>query len=167
VLVVAAAGNDALRRETRHFDEAPPPRYPARYEQVLAVAPSESTGAPASYSNRADVRARTNGITSFGGEIGGEGKGVVGVYSADTFPDGQRNTSGWAQWAGTSFATPLIAGVAARLWAQSSRYQPSELMERIRSYARPMASNAGPDADPDGPLDAPLLPAWQDYQPGY
>ena len=164
VLVVAAAGNDALRRQTRHVDEAPPPRYPARYKEVFAVAAAEASGAPASYSNRADVVARTNGITSFGGELGG-GKGVVGIYSSDAYPQGQANTTGWAQWAGTSFATPLIAGVAARLWAQSSHYQPADLMERIRSYAKPMASSSAPDADPDGPLDAPLLPAWQEYQP--
>jgi hypothetical protein len=164
VLVVAAAGNDALRPQT-HEGMPPPPRYPARYQTVFAVAAAGPDGAPATYSNRADVRPLGNGITSFGGEIGRDGAGVIGVYTAPTFPGGQANATGWAQWAGTSFATPIVAGVAARLWAGDNRQQPPQLMQRIRSLAKPMASGAAPDPDPDGALDAPLLAAWQEHLP--
>jgi subtilisin family serine protease len=164
VLVVAAAGNDASRPQT-HEGIPPPPRYPARYQQVFAVAAVGPDGSPASYSNRADVLPLGNGITSFGGEIGRDGAGVVGVYSANTFPGGAANTTGWAQWAGTSFATPIIAGLASRLWSQDDHQQPSDLMQRIRGFARPMTSDTVPDQDPDGALDAPLLPAWQEYVP--
>jgi hypothetical protein len=162
VLVVAAAGNDALRPQT-HEGMPPPPRYPARYQTVFAVAASGPDGAPATYSNRADVRPLGNGITSFGGEIGRDGAGVIGVYTAPTFPGGGSNATGWAQWAGTSFATPIVTGVAARLWARDNQQQPPRLMQRIRSFAKPMASGAAPDPDPDGALDAPLLAAWQEY----
>ncbi|HTD77325.1 MAG TPA: S8 family serine peptidase, partial [Chloroflexota bacterium] len=137
----------------------------ARYQQVFAVAAVGPDGSPASYSNRADVLPLGNGITSFGGEIGRDGAGVVGVYSANTFPGGAANTTGWAQWAGTSFAAPIIAGLASRLWSQDDHQQPSDLMQRIRGFARPMTSNTVPDQDPDGALDAPLLPAWQEYVP--
>ena len=164
VLVVAAAGNDASRPQT-HEGIPPPPRYPARYQQVFAVAAVGPDGSPASYSNRADVLPLGNGITSFGGEIGRDGAGVVGVYSANTFPGGAANTTGWAQWAGTSFAAPIIAGLASRLWSQDDHQQPSDLMQRIRGFARPMTSDTVPDQDPDGALDAPLLPAWQEYVP--
>jgi hypothetical protein len=183
VLVVAAAGNDGQRPQLRLSDTPPPPRYPARYQDVFAVAAATASGAPASYSNRADVRPLGNGITCFGGEIvasqapglaamtaggtaaDGRGTAVVGVYSAERLPDGQPNTTGWAQWAGTSFAAPIIAGLAARLLASDASLTPDQLMRRLLGFAK-RSSGAGPISDdPDGPLDAPLLDAWQTYQP--
>jgi hypothetical protein len=174
VLVVAAAGNDALRPATHEHDTPPPPRYPARYQEVLAVAATGADGLPASYSNRADVPPLGNGITCFGGEVEQADKpdavaettvGITGVYSADRLPDGQANTSGWVRWAGTSFSAPIIAGIAARLWSQHGELAPSELMQRIRGYAKPMPSGRAPNIDPDGPLDAPLLNVRQEYLP--
>ena len=43
---------------------------------------------------------------------------VRGVYIAPTFPGGEDNSSGWADWSGTSFATPVISALGAHLLAQ-------------------------------------------------
>jgi hypothetical protein len=36
---------------------------------------------------------------------------VRGVYIAPTFPGGEPNFNGWADWSGTSFATPVISAL--------------------------------------------------------
>jgi hypothetical protein len=132
IKVVAAAGNDAIPG-TR-----PPARYPAAFPKVMGVGalpkgfPRTAAGYKAArYSNFSDRPPRT-GYMAFGGEAG-IGQGVRGVYLSD-FPDegrgclsalwqifGQKddevkyrtNHTGWAWWAGTSFAAPIISGMLA------------------------------------------------------
>jgi len=41
------------------------------------------------------------------------------LYIAPTFPSGEPNLSGWADWSGTSFATGIISGLSAHLMARS------------------------------------------------
>ncbi len=182
VLVVAAAGNDALRALLG--GALPPPRYPAYYQSVLAVAAAGPDGAPAVYSNRADVLPLGNGVTTFGGNVvvpdrrdeppeadpgvaaGGRAQSVVGLYSSPTLPRGEANTTGWVHWAGTSFATAIMSGLAARLWQQDGSQSPTDLIYRVRSLARNAPSRPRRPAgkDPDGPLDAPYLEAWQEFE---
>lgn len=113
VPLIAAAGNDAKN------GQRPPARYPAAFRNVLGVgALLEGSATPAEFSNLADSPVEA-GIMTFGGgvnkDIAVEDKGVLGVYTGE-FPDGSVNTSGWAWWAGTSFATPIIAGsIAAQI----------------------------------------------------
>ena len=180
MLVVAAAGNDALRPQTRD-DAPPPPRFPARYEDVFAVAATTSGGTPASYSNRADIQPFGNGITTFGGDVvdqsdkdvprppadasAGREDAVVGVYASETLPDGVPNTTGWVRWAGTSFAAPTVTGVAARLWSVSGRLDPDDLMRKVLEFTKPVPGGSRTNPDPDGALDAPLLDAWQEFAP--
>ncbi len=168
VLVVAAAGNDGLRRHLNGVP--PPPRYPAYYEPVLAVAAADADGSPASYSNRGDVVPFGNGVTTFGGSVSVPGarkppvsdeNAILGVYSSPTLPDGSRNETGWVRWAGTSFSTPIISGLAARLWQQDAGQSPAQLMQRIRDSAHNITSRRKQGTDPDGPLDAPYLEARQ------
>jgi hypothetical protein len=65
-----------------------------------------------------------SGIATFGGDgYGQTGENDLpdalrGVYIAPTFPDGHPNVTGWADWSGTSFATPIISAVGAHLLAQ-------------------------------------------------
>jgi Subtilase family len=174
VLVVASAGNDALRQHAH--GEPPPPRYPAHYQRVFAVAATDADGGAAIYSNRADLKPAANGIATFGGEAirpatplepahtetgttrSGRENAVIGVYSGEMLPGGAENRTGWVQWAGTSFAAPIISGLAARFWMQSPDQTPDEVMARVRACAS--ATRAS------GALDAPVLEAWQVHQPG-
>ncbi len=180
VLVVAAAGNDALRR---HLDgELPPPRYPAYYEPVLAVAAAGHDGAPAAYSNRGDVVPFGNGVTTFGGSIelahsddrpavtrtgasGGRQQSIVGLYSSPRLPGGAENRTGWVHWSGTSFAAPIVTALAAQLWQQDAAQRPADLIRRVRECAHNIKAWRAQGQDPDGPLDAPYLEAWQTATP--
>jgi hypothetical protein len=123
IVVVAAAGNDA--NDGHH----PPARSPAAFQSVIGVGaltrPSEdrSEQVVASYSN-------VGSYVTLGGDEGEE-QGVLGVYISPfpmyngTIPDNKRevnrdhveyhpNKSGWAWWAGTSFAAPIITGILAQ-----------------------------------------------------
>lgn len=110
--VVAAAGNEG--RAGYH----PPARYPAAFESVLGVGALKADAVtPADYSNLSDAPLRA-GVAAFGGEVTAgtaDGRsGMVGMYTG-AFPDGAANETGWARWAGTSFAAPVVAGALAAL----------------------------------------------------
>jgi hypothetical protein len=138
-LVVAAAGNDSEPGEAR-LD----PRLPARFETVLGVAATtRDPKQPAPYSNVGDERRLGDHVATFGGDRGTAFEprdGVVGIYSGD-FPAqraGQtapENVTGWAQWSGTSFATALVTGVAANVWASTPTAHASEILAEIHSTA--------------------------------
>jgi hypothetical protein len=168
VLVVAAAGNDARAGAGR-----PEPSVPARYDEVLAVAavrrgadgrPSET---PSSFSNRGDVAVMGNGVAIFGGDARSSPDGppvieterapvdaVAGVFSSPELPlGGGRNTSGWAYWSGTSFATPIASAIAANVWARRPSARPRQVIEGVRSFA---VESRDP-GDPNGPLDCPTV----------
>jgi hypothetical protein len=129
IVVVAAAGNDAIDGHTR-----PPARYPAAFPSVIGVGalprpPHSTPHKKTSYSNLAD-NPNDKGYVTLGGE-GGQKKGVLGVYISPlpryngTFPNNKRevkrdhvdydyNNTGWAWWAGTSFAAPIVTGILAQ-----------------------------------------------------
>ena len=122
-LVVAAAGNDSVRAN-QHRLPPRPPRAPARYETTLSVASVNSTFAPSIFSNAANIPPSDTGVATLGGDGYGSldanalPDAVRGVYISTTFPSGEQNTSGWADWCGTSFSTPIISGLSAHLMAQ-------------------------------------------------
>ena len=180
VLVVAAAGNDNLDAVAGGFAR-PEPRYPARYDDVFGVAAVKADGTASDYSNRGDIAIMGNGVAVYGGNAApsknddppdippspaaaasGRARpsrdGVVGIYTADGFPlsvpDGQRpppNDSGWVYWSGTSFATPIISGIAADYWATHRDAQPWQIRSAIRRL----------QTDLDGQLDVPAITAVQ------
>lgn len=85
-------------------------------------------------------------------------EGVVGLFSAATLPlGGGRNTSGWAAWAGTSFATPIAAALAADVLTRDPTLRPARVIERLREYAQ----ISDDPLDRDGPLDCPTIVATQ------
>jgi subtilisin family serine protease len=117
--VIAAAGND--------WDPAdagrPEARYPAAFgsvqgvgalkkEQPQAAIAGNQHYEVASYSDISDKPGKV-GVVTLGGEAG-ENRGVLGIYLGE-FPEPhpKKNTSHWAWWAGTSFATPILSGVIA------------------------------------------------------
>jgi len=116
---IAAAGNDA-RDKVRT-----PARYPAALKSVKGVGAFPrsleklSTGKyrPSVFSNLSESPDKkgvvTRGIGTLGGEEG-DRQGVLGLYIGE-FPDGSRNDSKWAWWAGTSFAAPILTGTVASI----------------------------------------------------
>ena len=132
--VVAAAGNKAENAgQSRH---APDASYPAAFSKVVGVGAlphdaerNDGSGKynASSYSNQAD-KPEPTGIMALGGEEGEE-EGVLGVYLGQFPPDedengqpinghgwpktGPKSENGWAWWAGTSFATPILTGAIA------------------------------------------------------
>ncbi len=65
---------------------------------------------------------------------------VRGLYIATTFPEGQQNMTGWADWSGTSFAASIISGMGARLLAQGM--QLSDTIERIMTGTKTPTGSA-------------------------
>lgn len=125
VLVVAAAGNDG------EMGIRPPARMPAALDTVVGVgALQKNSDHPASYSNISDKDG--SGIATFGGnqDIGGAahgGDGMLGLYVGPLPGTTHPNTSGWAWWAGTSFATPVVTAALALL--RSSGKSPAEALD--------------------------------------
>jgi hypothetical protein len=170
VVVVAATGNDALRLDVLPGDP-PPPRFPARYDNVLGVAATRrDLHTAADYSNRGELAAASwpGDVSTFGGNVvppvaanepgtTDPKDGIVGIFSSPTLPGGAGNSSGWARWAGTSFSTPIVAAVAARLWATNPTLAPMDLIAWLRSFAHHPHNGSNPDS----PLGVPVLDASQ------
>jgi hypothetical protein len=128
-LVVAAAGNDSVFRGVERHPRWSP-RIPARYDEVLGVAADTiRTALAARYSNTGELTDAIvrDAVATLGGDLAADGVspsgGVINVYSARQYPPQfppaaqAPNTTGWAEWSGTSFATPIMSGIAANFWA--------------------------------------------------
>lgn len=112
--LIAAAGNDNQTTPPRR-----PARSPADYLAVIGVgALKADLSGPVSYSNTPDQPA-SFGLWALGGEVRPDGKTdpakAVQSCFIGSFPDGQANVSGWASWAGTSFATAIVTGTLAKM----------------------------------------------------
>ena len=109
IIVVAAAGNDSWQ------GPAPlPPQLPAAYPFVIGVAGSNADRQRACFSNWGDVSAPAgdgapqtcaNNVQTCTGNCASALISLVDLRS--DYP------SGYAYWSGTSFATPLVTGLAA------------------------------------------------------
>lgn len=138
-LVIAAAGNDDDDR----------PFYPAAYRWAVAVGSVDEDGTRSDFSNYGpwvDVYARGRDlINAF----------PVGTYTChypENFVGGSpdiRTFDGRAQWSGTSFAAPMVAGaVAARMSETNNLTEPRRALDELLA-----AGPAGPDGIPVvGPL---------------
>lgn len=107
VVVVASAGNDA-----QAFNY-----YPASYDHVISVASTTKSDAIASYSNYGEY-------VDVAAPGGANGLPETNIWS--TFDGG-----GYDYKAGTSMATPHVAGVAALVWSAGHATTPQQVAEAI------------------------------------
>jgi len=141
-IVVASAGNEGDEREMPAGGKRPMALYPAAFgnsiDNVIAVGAVTSTDTAASYSCYPGSR----GIATYGGEVPdvqpldppSSNPAVTikdalrGIYSSVEYPPlsdvpadppeqyyAAPNDHAWAYWIGTSFATPIVSAVAARI----------------------------------------------------
>ena len=126
-LVVAAAGNSASSE----------PSYPAAYPGVLAVASTDDAGESSSFSNHApwvDLAAPGEEIFS-------------------TVP-GDRGTDRYATGSGTSFASPLVTGIAALVRAVNPGWSQTQVASRLEASARDLGPRGIDDSYGHGLVDA-------------
>ncbi len=130
VLVVAASGNCALNDDPICNNLATPGRmtYPALYNEVVAVGATTQGGARANFS-------------SYGPELDlvapGNSVGPMPIYVSD----GSNNN--YATASGTSFSSPLVAGIAALLKAQNPSATPAQLDNLLTSSADKLSGMNG------------------------
>jgi serine protease len=116
-VVVVAAGNSNVSATTST---------PANCAGVIAVAATGRTGGKASYSNYgANVT-----IAAPGGD---NGAGILSTLNAGTTTPGADN---YAFYAGTSMATPHVAGVAALMLSANPNLTPDDVAAKMKSTAR-------------------------------
>jgi subtilisin family serine protease len=105
-------------------DDTTTPSFPAAYPDVIAVAATDSADHRASFSNRGPHI-----------DVSGPGVGIVSTYWDDTY----------ATLAGTSMASPHVAGVAALVLSRNTALTAAQVGNIIRTTAKPLKDNP---ADP-------------------
>lgn len=177
VIVVAAAGDDTdLDPKLNPSQQRAPTRFPAAYENVIAVGalpkdfPLENgRHKAASYSNLVNVPnpPDVTGYMTLGGEPG-QGKGILGIYTSEipSFPgesEGnppknpeeakrdhltyKHNLRGSAEWAGASFAAPIITGILANWCSEQIGAGGSITLDAARQALNDMSQTTRTDQD--------------------
>lgn len=111
VLLVAAAGNGGRADVT----------FPARYGGVVAVAAVTEGGVAAPFTNVGSAVS-----------VVAPGVGILGAMPFDVAP------AGTARWSGTSFAAPVVSGVAALIRARFPELSREAVRQRIEAAATPV-----------------------------
>ena len=131
-LVVAASGNSG--------EEGNPPSYPAVDPHVLTVAATDESDEPASFSSRSQSV-----------DLAAPGVDIPVATALD---------NSWAPEAGTSFASPIVAGAAAWLWTVRPDLDASQVAEILRESARDVATPGYDTATGYGILDMTAALSW-------
>ncbi len=114
VVIIAAAGNESANTYGHR-----PSQIPARYPEVIGVAASGKNGLISCFSNEGDVQAPGGSATGPGCDMRNLGQfcecqGDCRDYALISIvPRDSDNHSGFAYWRGTSFAAPMVSGLAA------------------------------------------------------
>jgi len=161
-VIVASAGNDSHvqqwhgHMESMRMSERVGPRYPAAFPEVISVGAVDGQGKATSYSDYPALPPNHNGIATYGGGLptpvppssthlltGATNiDSLRAIYPTPFYPalsaeDDPReyptpNDDAWAYWSGTSFATPIITAVAARVLEKLTA-DPNPLPSRLWS----------------------------------
>jgi subtilisin family serine protease len=114
VVVCAAMGNE--------YEEGNPVEYPAAFPGVVAVGATDETGRRAPFSN-----------TGRHIDVSAPGVNVLSTLPRSPTRDGEKE---YAAWAGTSMATPYVAGTAALVRAKHPTWSGQRVADRLRKTAR-------------------------------
>lgn len=209
-VIVASAGNDSSvyqwhgPMESMKMPERLGPRYPAAFPEVISVGAVDGHWHAAPYSNAPALPPNHNGIATYGGGIptavppsGSDPQteekdidSLRAVYISSLYPalsaeDDPRqypapNHDAWAYWSGTSFATPIITAVAARvlekikktsklpphLWSTQVQWAITTDLgqEAILTGTTPLSLQ--PEFSTDAGINVSLLKAYQCSKPG-
>jgi subtilisin family serine protease len=125
ILFIAAAGNDG--KDTEAITN-----YPSGYPNanVIAVASITSTGALSGFSNYAATKV----------DIGAPGSGIISTVPVKS---GKNVVGGYANYSGTSMATPHVSGAAALYASTHPGATAAEIKAAILDSAIPTPSLAG------------------------
>jgi subtilisin family serine protease len=133
ILVVAAAGNDALSAgfdpdaaTDLNYNDAPV--YPASYAGVLSVGATGREGYRAAYSNTGDAQVMAPGGSA---DINLQ----TGEVTANDIPLEMEGSTATTTGAGTSFASPEVAATAALIWSVNPNLTATQVSELITGTA--------------------------------
>lgn len=129
ILFIAAAGNSGTNNDAT-------PSYPSSYSNsnIIAVAAITSSGGLASYSQYGNSSV----------DIGAPGSGIYSTVPASTRVKGKTSIkSGYANYSGTSMATPHVTGAAALYAASHSGSSAATIKSAILSAAISTSSLSG------------------------
>lgn len=141
LLIVAAAGNE--------YQHGNPVSYPAAYPHVMAVAATNDQDNHASYSNTGYYV----DIAAPGGDPSGSGDTNARHWIRSTYWRGA-SSSGYARLAGTSMATPHLAGLAALVWSRHPSWTNDQVEWVIESTAIDRGDTGRDDVFGWGRIDA-------------
>jgi hypothetical protein len=127
VLVVAAAGNAASAE----------PSYPAAYDGLVSVASTNDAGESSWFSNHAPWV-----------DLAAPGEDIYSTYP------GNAGTDRYESGSGTSFASPLVAGIAALVRATNPSWTQAQVASRLYATARDLGPRGLDDSYGHGLVDA-------------
>jgi len=129
-VVVAAAGNDS----GQHYG-VEPAQIPARYPEVIGVAASTQHGQLACFSNQGEVLAPGGGTPDDVCPPVDFTTDCRDVAMISLVPRVKPYMSGYAFWQGTSFAAPIVSGLAALVIEKHKRkFGHAPTPEQVKEY---------------------------------
>jgi subtilisin family serine protease len=140
-MIVAASGNDSAKEVGNLRSQIP-----GRYPEVISVAASTSKGEKANFSNHGNLMAPGGGKAAPDQENDDIAKKGMSQSELEEFavisivPKIDSTDTGFAYWQGTSFATPLVTGVAALMLEKCLRsgdtLEPKEIKDLMLQHSR-------------------------------